>query len=348
MKDESCADHQPGEIVATKYQLEHRLGRGGFGEVWRAERLADGAPVALKLLPSELTSDDSVIQRFEREARLAQRLKHPNTVRILDFGKTERQLPYIAWELLEGRSLDSVLDEGGPFSLSRAVRVTCQIARSLSEAHRVGIIHLDIKPNNIFLLDDRDETDVVKVLDFGHAKPITPLGLALEKVTDQFAIIGTPAYMAPEQVLQNEVAPATDLYALGLLLCEMLTGEVVVKGASPVRVLLIQASTEPVPLPEEVLSSPFGPIVEGAMHKELAARYQSADDLADDLETALARIDRTWHDLLLPGGNLSHQTGSFSTNAIHLLSSEEEEEALLDTGRATIPVPDPSWSDEFK
>ncbi len=161
---------QPGDIVAGRYRVEALLGKGGFGVVYRAVQLNIGRAVALKMLLAEALAHAGGIARFRREAELAQRLEHPNTVRLYDFGETEGGLPFAAWELLRGHPLDEVLRAEPTLAAPRVARIGAQALKALMEAHGLGIVHRDVKPSNLFLCEFSGERDFVKVLDFGIAK----------------------------------------------------------------------------------------------------------------------------------------------------------------------------------
>ncbi len=270
----------PGEIVDGRYRIESVLGVGGFGAVYRATQLNLGRAVAVKVLHAGLLSTDSTLARFQREAELAQRLKHPNTVRLFDFGRTAHGAPFIVWELLEGTPLDALIRDQGALPPARVARIASQILKSLMEAHQLGIVHRDIKPSNVFVCDFSGEPDFVKVLDFGVAKTLLQDGGA---VTGDGQMVGTPSYMAPEQVRGHDVGPSADLYSLGLVMSEMLSGRAVYVGRSVVDVFMAQASPDPPPVPPEVSSGPLGPIVTRATAKSPAERYASAQQMLADL-----------------------------------------------------------------
>jgi serine/threonine protein kinase len=263
-----------GAVVAGKYRIEAEIGRGGMGVVYRATLVTAGAPVALKMLLPD-GADAEGRARFAREMQLASRLNHPNTVRVLDAGYAEDGAPYLCCELLHGRTLSAAIKAEGALPVERVVRIGMQVLDALTEAHALGIVHRDIKPANVFLC--HEPPDFVKVLDFGVAKrpdshthaPLTAAGIG----------IGTPQYMAPEQVGGLTVGPGTDLYALGLVLAEALTGQMVVRGSSLQEIFIAQASPIAVALPPAVLASPIGPVVARAIEKEPASRFPSARDM---------------------------------------------------------------------
>jgi predicted Ser/Thr protein kinase len=272
-----------GDAVAGRYQIDEQIGQGGFGVVFRATQIGMQRTVAIKtLLPGAMTRDD-LVERFRREAMLARNLNHPNTIRLYDFGQTEGGLLYIAMEFLDGRTLGQVLRQDGPLEPARVQRITSQILKSLAEAHQHGIIHRDLKPANVMLQDLVGEPDFVKVLDFGIAKALDSRDEADSKLTKTGMGFGTAIYMAPEQIRGKGICAATDLYALGLVMVEMLTGQLVFDGDSAMDIALKQISEEPAPIPDWVLRGPLGPIIQRATQKKAALRYPSAVEMLRDL-----------------------------------------------------------------
>jgi serine/threonine protein kinase len=275
----------PGHVVAGRYELVELLGQGGHGAVYRAIQKPLGREVAIKMILVEALLSDGMLERFAREAALVQRLEHPNTVRLFDFGTTEHGLPYIVFELLRGRTLEQEIARG-TLTTSRIARVTTQILKSLMEAHALGIVHRDIKPSNVLLVDYSGETDFVKVLDFGVARQVAK-DVGGEQITHAGQIIGTPSYMAPEQVHGRAVGPEADLYSLGLVMAEAATGTRVYGEGSAMEIWMKQTSSEPVPLPHLVVSSALGPVIARATRKEPRERYPSAEAMLEDVERAL-------------------------------------------------------------
>jgi serine/threonine-protein kinase len=275
-----------GAVMDKRYRIEAEIGIGAQGGVYRASELRLGRAVALKILHPGSVGKGEAEARFLREAKLGRELQHPNTVRLLDFGRDDNGTPYLVYELLEGESLRTILRRDGPIDVKRVVRIAMQVLKSLQEAHSLGIVHRDIKPANIFLARYVGEEDFVKVLDFGIAKASaaqdTPLTAAGES-------LGTPSYMAPEQVKGEEVGPTVDLYALGLTLAEAVTGSIVVTGASAAAVAMEQAADRPVKLASFVLESPLGAIIQRATAKSRDARFPSASEM---LAAVTAVFDR--------------------------------------------------------
>jgi serine/threonine-protein kinase len=272
----------PGATVAGRYRIENLLGEGGYGAVYEATQLNLGRRVALKLMHPSVVAQPEALARFEREVQLAQQLSHPNVVRLFDFGSAEAlwpggpPVPFIVFELLVGRSLDREIAVSGPLPVARVARIAQQVLKALMEAHGLGIVHRDIKPANIFLADFAGEPDFVKVLDFGIA--IAPHGGG-PGLTREGLSVGTPAYMAPEQVLDRPVDGRTDLYALGLVMAEMLCGEPVFRGTTAMQVALMQADDKPAPLPQSALASSLGPVIARATQKDPSRRFSSASEM---------------------------------------------------------------------
>lgn len=245
--DSPPVDPMVGLILDEKYQLQERLGVGGMGTVYRARHLLIDRPVAIKVLNRLFVEDEAARIRFRREARAAGRLQHPNAVTVTDFGESNDGYVYLVMELLEGRTLREMLAKEGPLDVARSVALMLQISAAVAAAHEAGVIHRDLKPANIFIVQHPEVPATVKVLDFGIAK------LAAELLEDEDALtltqvgamIGTPRYMSPEQCDGLELTPAADVYSLGCILYEMLTGTVPFSGATPLAIAVRQTSEIP-------------------------------------------------------------------------------------------------------
>ncbi len=278
-----------GQTVSGKYFVHQLLGRGGMGDVYKATHLTLDRPVVLKLLKKSFLNDPSIVQRFHREARAASRLNHPNSVTIIDFGQTEEGTLFMAMEYLAGRSLARVIAEDYPLAELRVIHIGNQILAALVEAHNLGIIHRDLKPDNVMLESRRDESDFVKVLDFGIAKLNEP-GDTGGKLTQAGIVCGTPGYMSPEQVRGDELDARSDLYAVGVILYEMLSGKLPFEADTPMGLVtkhLVEMAPRPsVRRPGLEISPALEELVMRCLAKDREQRYASAEDL----RAALAAI----------------------------------------------------------
>ncbi|HEX6185203.1 MAG TPA: serine/threonine-protein kinase [Pyrinomonadaceae bacterium] len=266
----SASDPLVGLVLDEKYRLDERLGEGGMGTVYRATHLLIERPVAVKVLNPRLVADDTAKERFRREARAAGRLQHSNAVAVTDYGETRDGLVYLVMELLEGRPMREVLASEAPLDPARAVSLMLQIAAAVEAAHDAGIIHRDLKPGNIFLVQRPDSPYIVKVLDFGIAKLAAESGeFGLhDTLTGTGVMIGTPRYMSPEQCDGAQLSPASDVYSLGVILYEMLTGQTPFTGMSPLA-LALQHSSE-IPRPPRELVATIPPALEAIVLHTLA------------------------------------------------------------------------------
>lgn len=283
-----------GRVFDEKYRLDERLGGGGMGTVYRATHLLIERAVAVKVLSQRFVGDQTAQQRFRREARASGRVQHPNAVTVNDFGATEDGWLYIVMELLEGQTLRDLLAREAPLDPARAVSFMLQACAAVAAAHEAGLIHRDLKPANIFIEQRPNLAAVVKVLDFGVAK------LAVEEQDDDYntltqvgAIIGTPRYMSPEQCTgAAPLTPASDVYSLGIILYEMLTGAVPFSADTPLAVALKQVSEPPRPPSEVVASTPpeLERVVLHALAKEPRARPSSADEFRRELHAVAVNL----------------------------------------------------------
>jgi serine/threonine-protein kinase len=288
------ADPLLGRTLDEKYLLEEKLGVGGMGTVYRARHLLIDRVVAVKVLNQRFVEDEAAKARFRREAKAAGRLRHTNAVGVTDFGETTDGYVYLVMELLEGKTLQNLLAKSGPLDLAHAVSIMLQVSSAVAAAHEAGIVHRDLKPANIFVVQRSDVPTVVKVLDFGIAK------LAADSLDDDDrvtltlvgAMIGTPRYMSPEQCDGSPLTPAADVYSLGVILYEMLTGTVPFSGLSPLAIAM-RHSTEAPRRPSEFISSipePLEEVVLHALEKKPEDRPQDAEAFRRELLDTAERL----------------------------------------------------------
>jgi serine/threonine-protein kinase len=275
-----------GSIIDGRYRLREKLGEGGMGAVFKVEHVRMGKIMALKLMRPEAAVDRTALKRFQHEARIVSKLSHANTVCVFDFGELDDGALYMAMEYVPGKDLSWILRAEGNLSERRAVPVVVQVLRSLAEAHDAGIVHRDIKPANVMLLRTREGEDFAKVVDFGIAK----LAEAAHGQTDKKAItgnagefVGTPNYMSPEQVRGEEFDARSDLYSLGAMIFELLTGRCPFVADNPLAVAAKHLTDAPPTLkavaPQIDFSETIEKVIAKALQKAPKDRYQSADDM---------------------------------------------------------------------
>jgi serine/threonine-protein kinase len=289
-KSTGAPDPLIGRVINDRFKINALIARGGMGKVYRAEQAPLGRVCAIKVLNPNYAGehDPEFHKRFFLEASIASKLTHPNTVTIFDYGRTDDDIYYMAMEYLEGHTLHRAIREAGHFPEERAAHVARQICRALREAHSLGVIHRDLKPANIFLVEHGDETDFVKVLDFGLVKNVS--GDKGEDLTQTGLFMGSPKYMAPEQIRGDRVDARTDIYALGIIMYEMITGKVPFDRPNSVNILMAHVNEEAPPMrqmnPNINLSPAIEETVGRCMAKDPDQRFRSMDEVL----AALKRI----------------------------------------------------------
>jgi serine/threonine protein kinase len=279
-----------GRTIAGKFTIESRVGGGGMGSVYRARQAGLDKVVAVKVLHRELLAEPTFASRFKREATSASRIDHPSSIRVIDFGQEPDGLLYIAMEYLEGKTLFKILREEAPLAPGRIVDLSRQILAALAAAHEIGLIHRDLKPENVIVLSGKDDdgkaTEHVKVCDFGIAKLQTNTDVD-EKLTVEGSIVGTPEYLSPEQARGGELDARSDLYSMGVILFEMLTGQPPFRGDTPLSIVLKHLDAPP-PQPSSITPS-ADPKLEAACLKALSKapgdRFASAREMRASLTT---------------------------------------------------------------
>jgi serine/threonine protein kinase len=284
-----------GSTLGDRYRLVEVIGEGGMGRVYRAEQLATGKPVAVKLLHPEFVGVDQVVQRFEREAKVMTELAHPGIVKVIELGEWNGRL-FLAMELLAGKSLAELLlregaKRGGRLTIKRTLAIMRPVFDALEYAHERGVVHRDLKPENIMIAPGGLlSRETVKLLDFGIAKLGDRSVRATQKLTQHGMVLGTPAYMAPEQAAGQEADVRSDVYSCGIMLYQVLTGRRPFEADSNIEVILMHINTQPKP-PREIAAGAWIPdaverVVLRALAKRPAARFQSARELRLALEQA--------------------------------------------------------------
>src|SRR3954454_1434628 len=284
------ADRWLGRVVDGRYRVQARLGTGGMGVVYRVEHLHLGKTAAMKVLAPDTAAKPEMVRRFRLEAQSVSKLNHPNIVQTFDFGQVDGAL-YLVMEYIKGDDLSSLLRREGPWSFARAARFFAQVCSGLTEAHEAGIVHRDLKPENFMVVKRREGGEHAKVLDFGLAK-LRQRGPNERAISSGGQVIGTPYYMAPEQVRGEDLDARADIYSLGATLYRVLTGEPPFDAPSPMTVLSKHLTDDVVPprsrAPGRALPPEADRIVLRAMAKAVEDRYASAAEVQQDLERALA------------------------------------------------------------
>jgi serine/threonine-protein kinase len=279
-----AADPNIGLDIIGQFRIVERIGKGGMGAVYKAEQPSMSRFVAVKILHRSLASRPDLVSRFRREARAMSRLTHPNTARVFLYGQLEGGALYIVMEHLEGLNLHQTTKRNGPMGLERAARILIQVCGALDEAHAAGIIHRDLKPENIILTKQGGMEDFPKVLDFGLAK-MADLDLrSTGPLTQQGMVFGTPEFMSPEQAQGKTLDGRSDIYSLGVILYELITGKLPFDAHNPTEFIRHHIKTPPIPVtqrrPEFSFPRGIDGLFERVLAKDLGDRFQTAAELA--------------------------------------------------------------------
>lgn len=275
---ESSLDPLIGRVVLDRYEVRERIGAGGMGAVYVAKQLTVGREVAVKILRAELVSNEMVRERFRREAEIIGRLKHPNTIQLIDYGETDDGLCVMVMELLKGDVLSDTLKEHGALSLDDVLALGEEVSGSLAEAHALGLVHRDLKPGNIFIAEIAGEAHA-KVLDFGIARMLDEQST---RITTTGQVFGTPRYMSPEQGVETgEVDHRSDIYSLGLILFECLVGQPPFVAQTSLQYLNAHATRPPPRLSERLPTAPVDleRLIAQCLEKDPETRVQSAAEV---------------------------------------------------------------------
>jgi len=280
------------DVDNGEYRIVERIGAGGMGSVYKAQQPSMNRMVAIKVLHQKFSDRHDLVARFRREARAMSQLSHPNTARVYKFGELPDGSSYFVMDYMEGKNLATTVREQGPMKVERAINIMVQVCGALDEAHRAGIVHRDLKPENVFLTNQGGTPDFPKVLDFGLAKVSErQMGRGSMMLTQQGMVFGTPEFMSPEQTQGETLDRRSDIYSLGLILYELLTGKLPFDAKKPVDVMKAHVKDPPIPLSERIPGLTFPPKLDAVIEKSLAKnrdnRYATALELAEALQDCL-------------------------------------------------------------
>jgi serine/threonine protein kinase len=291
---QSAHELQPGMIIRNKYEILGRIGIGGMGVVYRGRHLTFNEVCAIKIVNDAIAGDANFLQRFQTEAVVTRKLRHPNAVRVDDFDYTDDGRPFIVMELVEGKNISEILHEEGPLRAPRSVRIATQAARALGVAHKLGIVHRDIKPGNIILATDEQGRETAKVLDFGIAKLLETAGDAKPGMTMTGMMVGTPLYMSPEQFMGkkagDDIDGRTDIYSLGVVLYQMVTARLPFEGDTIYSLMMQHMEGNARPphelVPELNIPQSLSRVILKAIDKSRDKRFQTAEEFIAALDQA--------------------------------------------------------------
>lgn len=288
-------DPMIGRVLDDKYEIIKAVGGGASGQVYKAKHRALNTIVAVKVLAPQLSTQLELVKRFEREARAAGLLSHRNLLAVQDLGQTDERQPYMVMEFLNGFSLSELIERNGKLSVDDSIEIVSQICQGIARAHEAGLVHRDLKPGNVMLIADGEHNYTVKIVDFGLAKLIRPD--ENENLTQTGTMIGTPSYMSPEQCRSEQADHRCDIYAIGCMLFEMLTGRKPFEATNVIEIYIKHAQEAPPALVLEQVNQKMVELLQEIVHKCLAKnrddRYQTADELNQFLRRALTSDQKT-------------------------------------------------------
>jgi serine/threonine-protein kinase len=315
-----------GTCLMGKYDIIDVIGHGGMGVVYKGRQVLMDRTVAIKMLQSQHISDSMSVKRFHQEGKASSKMNHPNVITVYDFGVTPTSgQPFIVMDYLQGLPLSDLIKELDHIGVERSLKILIQASDALDHAHRNGVIHRDLKPSNIMLIDYEDEHDFVKVVDFGVAKLISAGGEAAQRLTQLGEVCGSPVYMSPEQVQGIELDSRSDIYSMGIVIYETLTGRLPIIGKTMVDTMSKHISEMP-PRFSEVRPDLYIPerieaVVFKALAKNPADRQQTMAELTHDLDTAIPRAGKSMilrSDFpAMPGEKKEEKAGKSKLSPVH-------------------------------
>lgn len=272
-----------GTTLADKYQILEKLGSGGMGLVYKAKHLLMKRLVAIKLMLPQFAASATALKRFRQEAQAASHLNHPNILKVYDFGVTPQGLPYLVMDLLEGTNLSAELTKHNYLPLERALKIFVQTCAALYHAHQKGVIHRDLKPGNIMLVDYDGQSDVVQIVDFGMAKILSEMDGENEELTKTGEVFGSPMYMSPEQCMGQKLDHRSDIYSMGCVLYEYAAGRPPFDGESFIQIIFAHINQEAAPFATDAVTRVLQSIIMKAIEKSPNDRFSDMDELKDQL-----------------------------------------------------------------
>jgi serine/threonine-protein kinase len=351
LRSPSASSDLVGQVIAERYHVMKKLGEGGMGQVYLAEHVKMGRKSAVKVMHSSMNADPDAVSRFNREASNASRINHPNVCAIYDFGETPEGVIYLAMEFIEGKPLTDIIEEAGALPPARAAEITRQAADALTVAHDLGIVHRDLKPDNIMVTRTREGADLVKVVDFGIAKAGNN---EAQKVTKTGLVVGTPEYMSPEQLAGDKLDGRSDLYSLGLVTYNCLTGTLPFKSESAQEAMIMRLTDSPRPLatvrPDVAWPAALQTVMDRVLARDARDRYATASEYARDLVRAIADMpqdigaDAGTMVMAAPSKAAATSAPTAAIPATRVASASDRKSAASAPAAPTPPAPTPKSS----
>ncbi|MBL8196578.1 MAG: serine/threonine protein kinase [Blastocatellia bacterium] len=283
-----------GKLLNQTYRIDSQVALGGMGAVFRGVQVSTNEVVAIKVISPHLTANSVFVKRFQREAKVGSLLSHPNIVKVHEFGETPEGILFMAMEFIEGKTLDEYITHSSPLNVMRALEILRPLSEALDTAHKRNILHRDLKPANVLLAKDSQGKEVIKLVDFGLVKLLQPDSeiTAGSNLTAMGEACGTPYYMSPEQIIGQQLGPTADIYSLGIILYQMLTGKMPIESNNVRQILAIKINQDP---PVASQKFPFIPkvldvVLQTALSRDPRKRYQTAKELFDNFQKAVFEI----------------------------------------------------------